>query len=197
MIEFTLVLSLVMMPLLLGTMVIGFNLVRLLQVNQLNRDAGHMFARGVDFSTGTGAANRSILTALAPRLSDSTDQGTGLVILSSVQFIGPTMCTNCANLNHAVFTGQTAIGNAALGSSVLGTVPPASLAAGDTGKVKDPYNDTAARADGIANLLPRIGGNPVLTDGQLAFVSETCFTSTDFDIRNFLNPSRVCARAIF
>jgi len=39
-VEFVLVMSLVMVPLMLGTMVVGFNLIRAIQVNQVNRDAG-------------------------------------------------------------------------------------------------------------------------------------------------------------
>ena len=60
-VEFVLVMALVMVPLLLGTMVVGFNLIRSIQVNQINRDAGHMYARGVDFSSDTnGLIDRSI-----------------------------------------------------------------------------------------------------------------------------------------
>jgi hypothetical protein len=195
--EFVLVAALVMVPLLLGTLVVGFNLVRLLQVNQLNRDAGHMFARGVDFSATTGAGNRAILVQLSPRLSNSSNQGTGAVILSSVEFIGPNTCTNCANLNHAVFTKQVVIGNSGLRSSVLGAVPTASFATDGSGNVKNPLNDTAVRADGIANLIPSLDGNPSLDDGQMAFVAETCFTSADFDIQHFLTPSQVYSRGIF
>ncbi len=196
-IEFVLTVSLVMVPLLLGTMVIGFNLIRAMQANQVNRDAGHMFARGVDFSTGTGAGNRAVLTSMAPRLANSTTTGTGVVILSSVQFVGPTTCTNCANLNHAVFTRQLVIGNAALRTSVLGKVPSASMLQDGSGTVTDPYKDTAVRADNILNLLPSINGNPPLADGQVAYVSETYFTSPDFDLQGFLKPSGTYVRAIF
>src|SRR5450432_3164442 len=48
-VEFALIL-LVLVPLLLGTGVVGVNMIRTLQTVQLARDAGHMYARGVDFS---------------------------------------------------------------------------------------------------------------------------------------------------
>ena len=41
---------LTLVPLLLGTGATGVNMIRTLQTAQLARDAGHMFARGVDFS---------------------------------------------------------------------------------------------------------------------------------------------------
>ena len=41
---------LVMVPLLLGTGVTGINMIRSLQTVQLARDAGHMYARGVNFT---------------------------------------------------------------------------------------------------------------------------------------------------
>ena len=48
-IEFVFV-SLVLVPLFLGTGAVGVNLIRTLQTIQLARDIGHMYARGIDFS---------------------------------------------------------------------------------------------------------------------------------------------------
>src|ERR1035438_134388 len=133
-VEFVLVVALVMVPLLLGTMVVGFNLIRSIQVNQINRDAGHMFARGVDFSSDSnGQIDRSILFQMAPRLQVTTSAGTGVLILSAIEYIGATTCTGCSNLNHAVFTQQIIIGNAALRASNFGTVPAGSMNTDGTG----------------------------------------------------------------
>ncbi|MGD0578520.1 MAG: hypothetical protein ABSC08_06290, partial [Bryobacteraceae bacterium] len=80
-VEFVLVVALVMVPLLLGTMVVGFNLIRSIQVNQVNRDAGHMYARGVDFSSDTnGLVDRSILYQMAPKLQVTTSSGVEVLI---------------------------------------------------------------------------------------------------------------------
>jgi hypothetical protein len=188
-VESALVIGLVMVPLLLGVVVIGFNLIRALQVNQINRDAGHMFARGVDFSgSSSGLVNQGILFKMAPRLETTTTSGTGILILSTVQYIGPNQCNKCNNLNHAVFIQRIILGNAALKLSDFGTVPAASL--NTDGTVKSPTTDSAARADGILTYL-------ALQDGDRAYISETYFSSSDLSIPGFPSPSGTSARAIF
>ena len=155
-----------------------------------------MFARGVDFSNSTtGAGNRAILTYLAPRLMDSSSAGTGVVILSSIQYIGATTCIGCANQGHAVFLRQLTVGNAGLFSSRFGTVPAASMANDGTGTVTNPYTDPSVRADGILLAIPNVDGT-IMNDNQIAYISETYFTSTDFDISGFLRPGGIYARAI-
>src|SRR6185312_8915484 len=71
----------VLTPLLLGTGVIGVNLIRTLETVQVARDAGHMYARGVDFSQ---PGNKTIVLTLASNLglSTSTSTSNALVILS-------------------------------------------------------------------------------------------------------------------
>lgn len=190
-VEFVLVVALVMVPLLLGTMVVGFNLIRSIQVNQVNRDAGHMYARGVDFSSDTnGLVDRSILYQMAPKLQVTTSSGVEVLILSSIQYIGSTTCSSCANLNHAVFTQQITLGNSALRASNFGTVSATSMASDGSGNVKNPTTDTTVRADAILNILPMV-------DGQIAFVSETFYNSTDLAIPGYMSTSGVYARAIF
>ena len=193
-VEFVLVVALVMVPLLLGTMVVGFNLIRAIQVNQVNRDAGHMFARGVDFSSdANGQIDRSILFQMAPRLAVTTSAGTGVLILSAVEYIGANTCTSCANLNHAVFTQQITLGNQALRASNFGTVPAGSMNTDGSGTVTNPLTDTGVRADGILNakILPS------MADGDVAYVSETFYSSTDLGLPGYMNASGVYARAIF
>ena len=192
-IEFVLVTALVLVPLLMGCLVIGFNLIRAIQANQVNRDSGHMFARGVDFSTSTGAGNRAVLTYMAPRLAFSPP--TGIVILSAIQYVGPNTCNQCPNEYHAVFLQQLMIGNPALLNSYFGTVPAGSLKQDGTGTVANPYTDTSVQADAIIGVLQM--ALPT-NDGEIAYVSETYFSSTDFNIPGFLGPSSgVYCRAIF
>lgn len=47
-----------LVPLLIGAGVVGVNLVRTLETEQLARDAGHMYARNIDFSS---SGNQQIL----------------------------------------------------------------------------------------------------------------------------------------
>ena len=193
-IEFVLITALVLIPLLMGSLVVGFNLIRAIQANQINRDSGHMFARGVDFSTSTGAGNRAVLTYMAPRLAFSPP--TGVVILSAIQYVGPNTCNQCPNEYHAVFLQQLMIGNSALLNSYFGTVAAGSMTNDGTGTVKNPYTDTSVQADAILNVIPIVDGVS-MGDGEIAYTSETYFSSTDFDIAGFLPPSGVYCRAIF
>jgi hypothetical protein len=193
-IEFVLVTALVLVPLLMGSLIIGFNLIRAIQANQVNRDSGHMFARGVDFSTTTGAGNRAVLTYMAPRLAFSPP--TGVVILAAIQYVGPNTCDQCPNEYHAVFLQQLMIGNPALLNSYFGTVQAGSMKTDGTGTVKNPYTDTSVQADAILSVIPIVDGVS-MSDGEVAYVSETYFSSTDFDIAGYLAPSGVYCRAIF
>src|SRR6187200_455931 len=73
----------VLAPLLLGTGVIGINMIRTLETIQLARDAGHMYARGVDFSQ---PGNKTILVTLGSPLglSATPTNSSAVVILSSL-----------------------------------------------------------------------------------------------------------------
>src|SRR5262247_1891503 len=83
--EFAFVL-LALIPLLLGTGVVGINMIRTLQTIQLARDAGHMFARGVDFSQ---PGNKTILVTLgsALGLNATPSASSSVVILSALTYI--------------------------------------------------------------------------------------------------------------
>ena len=80
-----------LVPLLIGAGVIGVNLIRTLQTEQLARDAGHMFARGVDFSA---SGNQEILTNIGSSLNLSATAGSGnaVVILSEVTYVDNNAC---------------------------------------------------------------------------------------------------------
>src|SRR5580658_1461175 len=83
-VEFSLVL-LVLIPLLLGAGVVGVNMVRTLQTIQLARDAGHMYARGVDFSQ---PGNQTILLQIGQSVGLATgSSGSAVVTLSSLTYV--------------------------------------------------------------------------------------------------------------
>jgi hypothetical protein len=190
-VESALVISLVFIPLALGIAVVGLNIVRIIQVNQVNRDTGHMFARGVDFSGSTyGLLNQAIVFQMAPRLQDTSASGTAVLILSAVEYLNSTTTcpTGCTNLGYVVFTKQITLGKAALRASSFGTVPAASLNA--DGSVKNPTTDASARATGVLTYL-------AMSDGDVAYVSETFFSSTDLARSGIISPSGTYARAFF
>jgi hypothetical protein len=190
-VESALVISLVFIPMALGIAVIGLNIVRIIQANQINRDTGHMFARGVDFSGSTnGLVNRGIIFQMAPALQTTTSSGTAVLILSSVEYLNSaaTCPSPCNNLGHVVFLQRIVLGNSALRASSFGTVPSASM--DSSGKVLSPTTDTTVRADGVLTYL-------TMSDGDIAFVSETFFSSADLARSGFISPVDTYARAFF
>ena len=191
-VESALVISLVFIPLALGIAVIGLNIVRIIQVNQVNRDAGHMFARGVDFSGSTyGLLNQAVVFQMAQKLQDKTTNGTAVLILSAVEFLdSTTTCPSpCNNLHHVVITKQITLGYSGLRSSSFNNkLQPTSLNA--DGTVKSPNTDTTAQADGVLTYL-------TMTDGDVAYVSETFFSSADLPRSPILHPAGTYARAFF
>lgn len=192
-VEAALVISLILVPLLLSVSTVGLNLVRAVQTNQINRDAGHMFARGVDFSTSaTGLVNRGILFQLAPALRNTTTSGTAVMILSSVEYLNSTTtCPNpCSNRYHVVVTQQIILGNPALKASAFRTVPAGSMSLDGSGKVNDPEGDGAVQADGVLTYL-------TMVDADVAYISETYFSSADLAIPGFPSPLGTAARAFF
>jgi hypothetical protein len=178
-VEFVLAAALIYTPLILGTMVIGMNLIRAIQVTQLNRDAGHMFARGVDFSL---APNRAILQQIAGGL-DLTANGKSVVILSQIEKVD---CGSCNNKDVAVFTRQIVLGNASLRASRYGTPPTIS-----GGIVNDYQNNLAART---VNFDPAV---MAMQTGEIAYVAEAYYRSNELDVPGFMTSTGVSARGIF
>ncbi|MDQ6699317.1 MAG: hypothetical protein M3Z36_03930 [Acidobacteriota bacterium] len=184
------------MPLLMGTFVVGLNLLRAIQVTQVCRDAGHMFAYGIDFSQ---SGNQNLLVRLANGLNFSAGGGSGVVILSTVTFIGAAQCTaaglqadttHCPNLNQSVFMRRIVVGNSGVRASNFGT-PNGGIVDGSGHISSSSYlSDTSARAAGFASFLP-------LAAGQLAYLTEMYLASPDIDWTNFMTGTGVYARVIF
>lgn len=183
-------------PLLLGTLVVGLNLSRSIRVTQLCRDAGHMYAYGVDFSQ---TANQNLLIQLASGLNITATGGNGVIIFSTITFIASNDCTagglqanssQCPNLSYMVFTKRIIVGNSSLQASAFGT--PKSSDMDSTGSIASSsfLTDPTARATGFSNLM-------TLTSGQYAYVAEAYFSSPDYDWQGFLTGTGVAARAIF
>jgi hypothetical protein len=193
--EFTLS-SLFWVPLLLGTMVLGLNLSRAIRVTQFCRDAGHMYAYGVDFSQ---TANQNLLIQLATGLNITTTGGNGIVIFSTITYIASTDCTagglqanstQCPNLNYPVIINRLVIGNSTLQTSAFGT--PKSSDMDSTGSITSAtyLTDTTVRATAFSNLM-------TISSGQYAYVAEVYFSSPDYDWQGFLTGTGVAARSIF
>ncbi len=189
-IEFALV-SALLLPLLFGTVVVGLNLGRSIQVTQVSRDAGHMYSRDVDFSL---PANQALIERLAQGLNIRTTGGSGVVILSTVMFVGQAQCTAaglsssaCANLNHPVVINRIVIGNAAARASSVGTPNPELISS--SGNVSNHLTNTSARAGAFNSVL-------ALQPGEIAYVSEAFTPSSDFGMPGFKTTGVYC-RTVF
>lgn len=114
--------SLVWLPLMMGTWLFGSTLIQAIQVAQLSRDSGHMFARGVDFTT---AQNSALLGRLATVITNSSGAYTGAIVLSEIKYVTSTDCaaanmTVCPNGNKYVFVKLFMYGNASYAQTKLG-----------------------------------------------------------------------------
>lgn len=207
-IEFVLSISLFWLPLFLGTLVIGFNLVRAVQVTEVCRDAGHMYSQGTDFSTTT-YQNLLIDMATGLNLSNSGangvyggTSGNGVVVLSTVIYVNAAACTaggysgnTCPNINQPVIARQIVIGNNTVHASTFGTPTVSEMDSSGNVAQGSPHtsgylNDSADRAANFLSVIP-------LTSGQLAYVSEMWVTSPDLSWWSFLGTTGEAARSIF
>jgi hypothetical protein len=183
---------LVLVPLLLGTGAIGINMIRELQVVQLTRDAGHMYARGVDFGL---SGNQTVLGDLGASLGLSTTagQGNAVVIFSSLTYVDKNACaaagavdgsgnptSACTNYTKWVFTQRLTVGNTAVRGSGFGsplTSGPTGVTLGADGKIS--ASDQATKTGDVATFS---GVNPYsvsngvssgLPSGQVLYLAET------------------------
>jgi hypothetical protein len=187
--------TLVLLPLILGTSAVGLNMIWTLQTVQVARDAGHMYAKGTDFSL---PGNQTILTNLGGNLGLTTNTSTSkaLVILSTVTYIDKAMCAsagkvdangeplNCTNYQKWVFTQRLNIGKTGMRtsnySSPLTSGPNPVVVNATTGKISlsDQVTKTGdvATFTGInpyANVNGTISGLP---SGQVIYIAEAAST---------------------
>ena len=127
-IEFAFIL-LVLVPLFLGTVGLGLNMLISLQTVQLARDAGHMYARGADIDFSL-PGNKTILAGIGGGIGMSATDGSGkaVVILSTVTYVDDSLCglagkTIAACTNHLkwVFTQRLTVGNTGVRTSNFGS----------------------------------------------------------------------------
>lgn len=169
-VEFCLI-AIVWIPMLLGAISLGFDLIRAIQSSQVCRDAGHMAAYGVNFSLTN---NQGLLANLAKPLNITSGAGDGAIVLSTVTLVIDSDCTNaglsgCANTGHYVFKSLFLFGNPApdVAQTKLGN-PPSNYLQGTPITIKDYLTNPALRADSLSNSLTFISN----VSGQLAYVSE-------------------------
>jgi hypothetical protein len=204
---------LVLLPLLLGSGVTGANLIRTLQIVQLARDAGHMYARNIDFSL---PGNQKMLIQVGQDLGLSTSGGSAVVILSNLTYVDKNACaaagavdwsgnptSACTNYTKWVFTQRLVIGNAAVKTSNYGSP----LTSGPTAVVVDPTTGRIPLADYVKktgavaqfsaiNPYAVVGGVAQgLPSGQSLYLAEAA--ATGFSMPPFVSNAVTYAWGMF
>lgn len=184
---------LLILPLLLGTAVLGLNLVREIQATEFCRDAVHMYSQGIDF---TISSNVTELLKIAQGLNITATGGNGVIVLSTITYIDSTACKaggyasgNCPNLNHTVFTNQVVIGNSTLRVSAFGT-PPVDSTNSDNVTEANQVGSASAQALNFSSVLP-------VSAGQFVYVGEAYFKTPELSWWGRLGTTAVSARFVF
>ena len=212
-VEFAFVL-LTLTPLTLGTGVIGINMIRTLATVQLARDAGHMYAHGLDFSQ---PGNQTILATVGSNLGLSATGGSGqaVVILSALTYVDLNACTlagavdshgnpsGCTNYQKWVFTQRLVIGNPAVRTSNYGSPltsgPTGVKVDSTTGKIS--LSDYVTKAGAVAqfnsiNPYSVVNGQAQgLPSGQTLFLSEAA--SLGFNMPPFVSNATTYSYGLF
>lgn len=202
-IEFTLSLTF-LIPLLLGTLVFGFRLVREQQIDQITRDLAHMYSRGnIDF---TSAGGDSEADTLAGQFG-LTSTGESVIIFSTITLETASLCnqgtgqnTNtCTNLGQPVFTQQIAIGNTSANGSYFGT-PTSGGSLPATSGVTGNYNTSPTLANDASNtwaVANHLSSIITLSAGQIIYVVEMYNNTPELSITGVTGLPQVYSRAIF
>lgn len=194
MIEFVLVSSLFLVPLIIGTFTYGFAIIRAVEAVQLTRDVGHMYSRGVDFSV---QANQNLVaTSLAQGLSlvanagnvTGGSTGNGVLVLSTLTYLTAAMCNSCSNAGHVVVMNRIVIGNNTVFTTIYGNPTPALISS--SGDVSNYETDPSAQADAFSNLLN-------LNAGQIAYLAESYVTAPDLAVPGIYSGLATYQNAIF
>jgi hypothetical protein len=205
--EFGLMLT-VLVPLLLGTFVTGFSIVRGIQTNAMTRDMADMYIHGADFST---YSMQQVAQRLARGLNlqigstysgnenaNTGNTGDGLVTVSQVMYVGPTTggnciavgAANCTNHDKFVFTERIQFGNGTLASqtpSFLGN-PGSGATITSAGIVQNYVTDSRAALPSSNNTAMQnlwqvnTNGQIPLVDGQVVYVVETYIQAINFNL---------------
>jgi hypothetical protein len=141
--EFALAMVWIFVPLFIGAFIVGMNLIRSIQANQVCRDLDDMYIHGADFSTYpiqqeaqrlAQGLNLQIGNSFAGNEAGATantgNSGSGLVTVTQIMWIGNNMSNSClsvapqacTNASSFVYTQQIQFGNSTYANSSTVTV---------------------------------------------------------------------------
>jgi hypothetical protein len=184
--------TLLIFPLMVGVVIIGYNLGRSVHVMQVCRDVGSMFVRGVDFSA---TANQDLVVRLAQGMGMTRTGGNGVIFLSKVRYIPASACTGivgACNSDKYVVIQRLTIGNTAMSPAQNSRLGPAGAV------TVDAYGNVAnSLIDPNAVIAPVFTGIMTLAANEFAYVTEAYFLSLDLTDIGAGAGNGVYARAVF
>ncbi len=192
---------LVTMPLLLGTTAIGLALVREIEVTQVCRDSGHMYANGVDFLQ---SASQTLLTTIGGSLGIGPKQTNSAVILTTITYVTQSNCDSanikgaCTNANTYVITRQIQIGGVGVIPSRFGTPPASDMADAQGNVAQNAYLTDSS--DQTISPFPSTASSSFLSSfqqgNQFAYASEVTVIDHSLDWTGFIG-SKAAASSLF
>jgi hypothetical protein len=199
MVEFTLTMSLIIVPIFFGLIVTGLSLVLANQVTEVCRDTGHIFAYNVvDFSQT--ASQLLVTNQLAQGLNMTPTGGNGVIYLSQMTYVDATACTSaglqanstqCPNINQTVVIKRLTIGNTSTKASTFApAITPSIISSSGDISSANYLTDTSVQAPAFANLIS-------LSAGQYAYVSEMFLNPPTFGLWALFDTNTVTARSVF
>jgi hypothetical protein len=194
-----------LIPLLLGTFVYGFRLVRSLDMQQITGDLGHMYIKGVDFRNSGPVQNATTLAAAF----NLTSSGTSLLIFSQIRIATQADCDAanpskkgqpCTNLGDPVYVEQLEIGNTNLqvngktAASAFGAPTPLQ---GDKTVGTTDFGNTIGVAAGDSTAKTGFASIMTLKPGETAYVVEMLNTTAELNIKGMTGSPQVYARSVY
>jgi hypothetical protein len=161
---------LLLVPLLVGTSQMGIVLIRAIQVSQLSRDSGQMYAHGIDF---TIARNAAVLARLGSSLKiEEGENSPGAIVLSTIALVTESDCAkthHCRNKGKYVFTNFHVYGKPSYASKTqLCNGCSSYITNGDNIPAEQYLSNPHLVATKFSSYLTF----PSAVAGQLAYVSE-------------------------
>lgn len=223
-IEFALV-AILFVPMFLGMFVVGMNLIRSIQANQVVRDIDDMYIHGADFSTlpfqqEAQRLAQGLNLQISSFAGDTggheqaniSNSGNSLLTVTEIMWVGGTTsqncqfvgAANCTNQNSFVYIQQVQFGNGSLANSNTVSVgTPSGATLNTSGIVANPVTDSHAQLASAAQAAMQAvwagnagTGQQALSDGQVVYIVEGYFQSPDLSVGS-LSGGGVYARYFF
>ncbi|HTR39442.1 MAG TPA: TadE family protein [Bryobacteraceae bacterium] len=175
--------------LMLGTVVIGIDLGRAVQVFQICRDADAMYVRGAPLYSTSG---QNFLVQLGQNMNLQTSGGDGLVTLSKIQFIPDSSCgtppaANCTSGKY-VLVQRIIVGN----TSLPGTHYPTAGAV-----TYDSLDQVANYTTDPNAVVSNFSSSLQLKPNEVSYVAETYFQTTSVNFGSEQTSPGIYSQAFF